>query len=402
MQHTRREFLQLAGIGGVVFASGLASRASSTRAQADDFYFVQLSDTHWGFDGPSVNPDSRGTLKKAIAAVNALEERPDFVVFTGDLTHTTDDAAERRMRMREFRDIAGGLNAKQVYYLAGEHDAAADRGEAYQENFGALHYAFDHKGVHFIALDNVSDPSAIVGDAQLAWLRADLAKRRKSDPIVVLTHRPLFDLYPSWDWATRDAQGVIDALTPFDNVTIFYGHIHQVNHHMSGHIGQHSAASLMFPLPPPGSVAKKAPVPWNVAMPYQGLGIRSVDVERAATRLEPHDLPLVAPVSERVVKVSAHRYGYVPDTITLKRVVPVVFEVTSADVKHGSAFPISEYDRTWLRARPYGCASRPKGRVASRSCATCTAVRDTRTCPAPSSSSTERIGDSLAPRSLVY
>ncbi len=32
-------------------------------------------------------------------------QQPDFIVFTGDLTHTTDNPAERRKRMGEFRDI---------------------------------------------------------------------------------------------------------------------------------------------------------------------------------------------------------------------------------------------------------------------------------------------------------
>jgi len=34
--------------------------------------------------------------------------------------------------------------------MPGEHDASLDRGEAYQEFFGDLHYTFDHNGVHFI------------------------------------------------------------------------------------------------------------------------------------------------------------------------------------------------------------------------------------------------------------
>ncbi|MFX6182797.1 metallophosphoesterase, partial [Acinetobacter baumannii] len=74
----------------------------------EDFYFVQLSDCHWGFKG-APNPDARGTLPKAIAAVNALSPAPDFVVFTGDLTHISDDPDERRRRLTEFRDIAAKL-----------------------------------------------------------------------------------------------------------------------------------------------------------------------------------------------------------------------------------------------------------------------------------------------------
>src|SRR5689334_16893892 len=105
----RRDFIKLAGLGGVVFASGLGVKVlgsggpNDNRARSvDDFYFVQLSDTHWGFDGPSVNPDSQGTLKKAVAAVNSLGEQPDFVVFTGDLTHITEDKNARRERMSQF------------------------------------------------------------------------------------------------------------------------------------------------------------------------------------------------------------------------------------------------------------------------------------------------------------
>jgi hypothetical protein len=43
---------------------------------------VQLSDAHWAIEGPAVNPDAKGTLPKAIAAVNALPTAPDFVIFT--------------------------------------------------------------------------------------------------------------------------------------------------------------------------------------------------------------------------------------------------------------------------------------------------------------------------------
>lgn len=280
----RRQFAKLAGLGGAVFASGLFTlgRASSNAvaaAMADDFMFVQLSDTHWGFSGEAVNPEAKNTLRKAVAAVNGLQARPDFIVFTGDLTHTTDDAQERRRRMAEFRDIVQGLEVKDLRFMPGEHDASLDNGAAFREFFGETHYAFDHKGVHFIALDNVSDPTAKVGEAQRAWLAQDLAKLDKAHPIVVFTHRPLFDLYPDWDWATRDGQAVIDTLMPYQHVTVFYGHIHQENHHMTGHIAHHAAKSLIFPLPAPGSQPKRAPIPWNAAAPFNGLGWRSIEAE---------------------------------------------------------------------------------------------------------------------------
>ncbi|HSS46832.1 MAG TPA: metallophosphoesterase [Burkholderiales bacterium] len=282
-QMDRRQFLKLAGLGGVVFVSGLAGCASAGRKPGatayDDFYFVQLSDTHWGFEGAAVNPDAKGTLKKAVAAVNGLDDKPDFIVFTGDLTHTTDDPKIRRQRLAEFREIVSELKVKNVRFMPGEHDASLDRGEAYQEFFGKTHYTFDHKGVHFIVVDNVSDPGAKIGDEQLQWLSADLQQQDKNARIVVFTHRPLFDLYPQWDWATRDGAKAVELLMPYNNVTVFYGHIHLENHHMTGHIAHHSAKSLIFPLPAPGSQPKREPLPWDVSQPYRGLGFRSVEAE---------------------------------------------------------------------------------------------------------------------------
>ena len=289
----RREFLKLAGLGGIVFASTLRSRiANAADAQAaDDFYFVQLSDPHWGFQGPP-NPDAKGTLKKAIAAVNGLSDQPDFIVFTGDLTHTTDDPKERRQRLAQFREIASELKVKDVRFMPGEHDASLDHGEAFQEFFGPTHYTFDHKGVHFIALDNVSDPRALIGDEQLQWLSADLAKQRPDANIVILTHRPLFDLYPQWDWATRDGSKAIDLLMPHRNVTVFYGHIHQEHHKMTGHIAHHAAMGLMFPLPAPGSQPKRDPLPWDPEHPYRGLGFRDVDAEVKTSEFKLTEFPV--------------------------------------------------------------------------------------------------------------
>ena len=67
----RRDFLNLAALGGgAVFASGLTGCAAMAgdAAQQRDFYFVQLSDTHWGYSGPA-NPEATNTLRKAVAAV---------------------------------------------------------------------------------------------------------------------------------------------------------------------------------------------------------------------------------------------------------------------------------------------------------------------------------------------
>jgi hypothetical protein len=296
----RREILKLMGVGGVVFASGLAGAAGKKKKSAasdEDFFFLQLSDTHWGYTGVS-NPEADVTLKKAVGTINAAGAAPDFVVFTGDLTHTTDDAAVRNKRMTEFAQIVSGLKVKTLHLMPGEHDAAKDKGAAFREHFGETHHAFDHKGVHFVALDNVSDPEGAVGATQIDWLAADLKKVRPDARIVVLTHRPLFDLYPQWEWSTKDGAKVIDVLMPYKHVTVFYGHIHQEHHHQTEHIAHHAARSLVFPLPAAGSVPKKAPLAWDPAAPLKGLGYRQIDLPAAvATDARLTEFPVVKPAT---------------------------------------------------------------------------------------------------------
>lgn len=291
----RRKFLQLACYGGAIYASGIGLAACSStgmrKSAESDFFFVQLSDTHWGYNGPA-NPDARGTLPRAIAAVNALPADPDFIVFTGDLTHLSLDGKVRRQRMAEFRDQVATLRVRNIRYLPGEHDASPDHGNAFREYFGPTHYSFDHKGVHFVALDNVSDPTGSLGDEQIAWLEKDLGERAKDVPIVVLTHRPLFDLQPQWGWATRDGAKAIDVLAAYPRVTVFYGHIHQENQHMTGHIPHYSARSLIFPLPAPGSGPDHAPIPWDTAQPYRGLGWREIEAKGSMRSIEEREHPV--------------------------------------------------------------------------------------------------------------
>src|SRR5260221_11971507 len=145
----RRGFIKLAGLGGgIVFASSLGrglglnalgSVVDYANAKVEnDCYFGQLWDTHWGFAGPKVNPDAEGTLKKAVQAVNSLEVQPDFIVFTGDLTHTPDDVQIRKDRMSQFKEIVGGLKVPTVHFMAGGKHASLFPGGADQEAIGII------------------------------------------------------------------------------------------------------------------------------------------------------------------------------------------------------------------------------------------------------------------------
>ncbi len=274
----RRDFLKISGTalgGAALLRFSTTSAAASFLAGKNDeapmpFTIVQLSDTHVG------HPLGTKAFERAVELINGLDAQPDLVLFTGDLTHDSDDPAEHAKRMKTFRDIAGRLKVKKRYHVPGEHDAALDGGTLFRENFGESHYSFDHRGVHFVALDNVSLGKPIVGAAQTAWLQADLARYPKTAPIVVFTHRPLFDLRPDWEWFTADGSAVMNVLAPYDNVTVLYGHIHRLDHHATGKVQHHAARSLIFAFPDPATATEKKPIPFDAAHPFNNLGIRRV------------------------------------------------------------------------------------------------------------------------------
>ena len=95
-----------------------------------DFTFVQISHSHIGFDKPA-NPDVTAALQVAINKINALPEKPDFMIHTGDLSHFS--------KPSEFDTLAQalrGVSAKQIYFVPGEHDMLTDNGEQYLQRFG--------------------------------------------------------------------------------------------------------------------------------------------------------------------------------------------------------------------------------------------------------------------------
>lgn len=124
-------------------------------------------------------------------------------------------------------------------------------------------------------------------------------------------------------------------------MTVFYGHIHQEHHHTTGAIAHHAARSLIFPLPAPGSVPKKAPVPWDPAHPRRGLGLREVGASgpQRALALEELSMEGAAASPARVVPITAERFAFTPSRVELKVGEPVILELRSRDRKHGIRAP---------------------------------------------------------------
>ena len=264
-------------VGGVPQAIAMEHAAKVT-----GFSFVQISDSHIGFD-KQANPDVLKTLGEAKARIVALPKPPSLILHTGDITHLS--------RPDEFdtaAQILGDLPAP-VHYVPGEHDALDEGGgQAYLDRYGKGTkgrgwYSFDDHGVHFIALINVFDfkpgQEATLGADQLAWLADDLRAVRHSTPIVVFAHIPLWDAYAPWGWGTSDAELAIRMLRPYGSVTVLNGHVHQILQKVEGNITFHTARGTAYPQPAPGAAPSPGPltVPADQLASY--LGIREVAVK---------------------------------------------------------------------------------------------------------------------------
>jgi 3',5'-cyclic AMP phosphodiesterase CpdA len=285
MTHNRRDFFRLTG--GAVFVAACASQPHTTTTpttKTDGFLLMQITDTHWGYSGPA-NPDPHASVQRAIAEIAAWPQRPDIVVHTGDVTHLTADPTQRKARLEEAKQLFGQLGIE-FHAIPGEHDASLDRGAAFRDVFGATHWAFEHRGVYFIALDNASDPKGGLGDEQLAWFAAEVAKVPGRARLIVFAHRPLFALAQPWDWFTGDGDKAIEILEQRPGATVFYGHIHQAHLARTGSTTHVASRALVFPMPAPMSVPEKKPPPWDAAALDHGIGYRNIVLEPSLVWLD--------------------------------------------------------------------------------------------------------------------
>lgn len=270
--------------GGVLKSRSLGAMAESPpRGSSGGLSFVQISDSHMGFN-KAANPDVVGTLQAAVDKINALATPPEFILHTGDITHLS--------KPEEFDtvdQVLKGARTKDVFFVPGEHDMLDDAGRLYLARHGRPAtgpgwYSFDKRGVHFIGLVNVLNLKAgglgTLGREQLEWLEADVKRLKHSTPLVVFAHIPLWSVYPQWGWGTDDSAQALSYLKKFGSVTVLNGHIHQTMQKIEGNVTFHTAASTAFPQPKPGQADSPGPMKVPAEQLRSVLGITDVNYVR--------------------------------------------------------------------------------------------------------------------------
>jgi Icc protein len=281
--------------GGIPASRAFAKIYGKDASKGGDFSFVQISDSHIGFNKPA-NPDVTATLQTAINKINAMPHKPDFIIHTGDLSQLS-----KPSEFDTLDQALKGAAAKQIYFVPGEHDMLSDNGEEYLQRYGkgtkgSGWYSFDHKGVHFVALVNVANLKAggmgSLGHEQLEWLEDDLKGRSASTPLVLFAHIPLWTVYPDWGWGTDDSEQALSYVKRFGSVTVLNGHIHQIMQKIEGKVSFHTAMSTAFPQPAPGTAPSAGPMKVSADQLQRVLGITDVNYLVSGSSLAIVDSPL--------------------------------------------------------------------------------------------------------------
>jgi 3',5'-cyclic-AMP phosphodiesterase len=285
--------------GGVLRSIVMDPRGTSAMdaAAGAELSFVQISDSHIGFDKPA-NPDVAATLGEAVNRINALPVAPAFLLHTGDISHLSKpsefDACDQ---------ILKGAKAGRTYFVPGEHDFIGDNGKMYLDRYGKGTqgngwYSFDYNGAHFVGLVNVANLKAggmgSLGAEQLEWLEKDLRGKSASTPLIIFAHIPLWSVYPEWGWGTDDSAQALAYMKRFGSVSVLNGHIHQTMQKVEGNVTFHTAMSTAFPQPAPGSAPSPGPMKVPADQLRSVLGITEVNFVRGQHSLAIVDQPLVS------------------------------------------------------------------------------------------------------------
>src|ERR1700685_3417682 len=311
--------------GGIPHSLGIMGEAQAQEAKG--LTFLQISDSHVGFDKPA-NPNALGTLEEAIGKVNALTQKPAFMIHTGDISHLS--------KVSEFDDADRIISQSKldVHYVPGEHDFLDPEQKLYRDRYGAGTkgagwFSFDHKGVHFIGLVNVVDLKAgglgNLGNDQLEWLEADVKSRSASTPIVVFAHIPLWTVYPEWGWGTDDGLTALSYMKQFGSVTVLNGHIHQTMQKVEGNVFYHTAMSTAFPQPKPGTAPSPGPMKVPAEQLRDVLGITHVNYVASNHSLAVVDSALAMPSVARATlentanksQVKIDNFSFTPKSLTI-------------------------------------------------------------------------------------
>lgn len=197
-----------------------------------EHFLLHISDTHLVADGGPLHKsiDSDANLRRLLERLERTGQKPEALLFTGDLADTGDPQAYARLRAM-VEPAAERIGAK-VVWVMGNHDerTAFRRGlldaDPTQEPVDEVH---DLDGLRLIVLDSTvpGHHHGEITDAQLDWLRTVLAEPAPHGSLLALHHPPVPNLLELLETVElRDQHRLEEVLRGSDVRAVLAGHLH--------------------------------------------------------------------------------------------------------------------------------------------------------------------------------
>ncbi|MBT5465872.1 MAG: metallophosphoesterase [Candidatus Marinimicrobia bacterium] len=212
-----------------------------TPEQSAQFYFVHITDTHFG------DANHYARTEKIIELVNDLPMDIKCVVHTGDITSdniTQDSIVTRGLAILSKLDVP-------IHYVAGNHDILENDLKAtrrqYEEHFGPLISVREYEGVQFVTVftEPIGRGYVLDGFDPLKELEEILSSNK---PSIVFHHSPSPDdfyrnsMHDSWKVEGRDKW--VDLLNRYNVKAVMAGHYHRDEVHWLGNVPLYVSAPV--------------------------------------------------------------------------------------------------------------------------------------------------------------
>ena len=250
---------------------------AGTSARHDSFFFLVVSDSHYGKSDRLKNIATVDRLNHMEGTglpgwLNGKVGKPLGVIHCGDVLDSPSDSAYRMFE--EDYGLTGEARLKlPVYETFGNHDGGLNQAvrqatirrnpmrpglAAISEN--GLHYSWDWNGVHFVNLGSYPGNEWIDSCGWCHYfkdpfreplysrnfLRRDLARNvgASGRPVVLVQHYGWDDFSKLW-WTRPDIDSLAAVIRPYHVIGIFHGHSHAVEHRTWNGIPIWSAGSTV-------------------------------------------------------------------------------------------------------------------------------------------------------------
>lgn len=247
----KKKFLitAFATLATLIIFTSCSNKKTQTETK-NEFTFVFMTDVHLQEELNAIEG-----FKQAIDTINKIG--PDFVIAGGDqimdALGSTYEEANKAYNL--YADVIKELKPR-LYNTMGNHeifgmynkDDAVQNHEEYGEKMfenrmGENYQSFTHKGWKFMILNSIEENNnkrytGLIEDAQMNWIKAELAKTPLDMPIIISTHIPLITAFKQRShgstvpldssWVVYNSKEVLDLFEDHNLKLVLQGHLHIV------------------------------------------------------------------------------------------------------------------------------------------------------------------------------